>query len=113
MLLKAFFSLALVAAMMGLRYAVSVRTATIGRLFRDTTTTSRGASTSILMATSRTATSATTGILFVLSKGSPNSERDAPVAKRSGWVSTKYELQSSRKTPRERIQFLSVKGSGK
>ena len=90
-----------------------VRPATCGRLFRTRRSssaaakTSRGASASIRVTTTACpSATASSGNLFVLSKGSPNSERDAPVAKRSGWVSTKYELRSSRKTPRERIQFF-------
>ena len=59
----------------GLRSTMPVRTATIGRPFRSRTTTARGTSTSIRVATTRAAISATSGSLFGLSKGSPNSER--------------------------------------
>lgn len=88
------------------RSTMPVRTVACGRLFRTRATTTRGGSTSIRVTTPRATFTASTDGLFGLSKGSPNSERDAPVAKRSGWVSTKYELRSSRKTPRERIQFF-------
>ena len=64
------------ATALGLSSAMQVRTAAIGRLFRTRTTT-RGASTSIRVAAGRSTptTTATTCSLFVLSKGSPNSER--------------------------------------
>ena len=62
------------ATAMSLRSAVPVRTAAFGRLFRARTTTSRGASTSLRVATVRAASTATSGSLFGLSKGSPNSE---------------------------------------
>lgn len=60
----------------GLRSTMPIRVATIGRLFRTrTTTATRGASTSVRAARTRTAAAAAaSGILFVLSKGSPNSE---------------------------------------
>ena len=72
--LIASFSPAPVAAA-GLRSAMPVRTAATGRQFRARATTSRGASTSIRGTTAGTASTATTGGLFVLSKGSPNRER--------------------------------------
>ena len=69
------FSSLVPATATGLRSRVPVRTATIGRLFRGrTTTTARGSSTSVRVAAARTTATATTGGLFVLSKGSPNSE---------------------------------------
>ena len=73
-LLIAYFSPAPVTAT-GLRSTVPVRTATTGRQFRARTSTARGASASIRAATTRTAATASAGSLFVLSKGSPNSER--------------------------------------
>ena len=69
MRLRAYFYLSPVSAT-GLRSAMPVRAATTGRQFRTRTATTRGASTSV----ARTASSATSGGLFVLSKGSPNSE---------------------------------------
>ena len=76
MLLIVSFSLAPATAT-GLRSAMPVRTAAVGRLFRGGTASTRGASSSIRATSTRTTctTSATTGSLFVLSKGSPNSER--------------------------------------
>ena len=75
MLLIVSFSLAPATAM-GLRSAMPVRTASIGRPFRTRRkTTTRGTSTSVRAATARTSTAAAAGGLFVLSKGSPNSER--------------------------------------
>ena len=60
----------------GLRSTMPVRTVSIGRPFRARTTTTRGTSASIRATTARTAAAtATAGSLFVLSKGSPNSER--------------------------------------
>ena len=75
-LLNQFFSL-VPAAATGLRSTVPVRSATIGRPFRARTATIRGTSTSLRATTARTAAAASaaaSGILFVLSKGSPNSE---------------------------------------
>ena len=73
--LRASFSPAPVTAT-GLRSTMPVRTATTRRQFRTRTTTSTcGPSTSIRATTTRTATTAAAGSLFVLSKGSPNSER--------------------------------------
>ena len=72
--LTAFFSLAPATAT-GLRSTVPVRTVTFGRPFRARATTARLASASIRATTTRAAATATTGSLFVLSKGSPNSER--------------------------------------
>ena len=63
------------ATVMGLRSTVPVRTVTIGRPLRTRTTTTRGASTSIRVATTRATLTATTGSLFVLSKGSPNNKQ--------------------------------------
>ena len=75
MLLIASFSLAPATAM-GLRSTMPVRTASMGRPFRARTATTHGASTSsIRVATARATVNASTGCLFVLSKGSPNSER--------------------------------------
>ena len=74
------FSSPVLATAMGLRSALPVRTATIGRLFRTRATirtrktTTRGVSASVLVAAARTTTAATTGSLFALFKGSPNSE---------------------------------------
>ena len=60
----------------GLRSAVPVCTAATGRPSRTrTATTGRGTSTSIRGRAARTAATASAGGLFVLSKGSPNSER--------------------------------------
>ena len=61
---QASFFLLLVTAM-GLRLAVRVRLASIGRLFliRSATTTTRGTSTSIRETTTRAATAATSGTL--------------------------------------------------
>ena len=70
---RVFFSLAPATAM-GLRSAMPVRTATIGRLFRPRATTARGSSSSFRGTTARKSTTASTGSLFGLSKGSPNSE---------------------------------------
>ena len=74
--LIAFSSLASATAL-GLRSPMPVRSAAIGRLFRTraATAASRGASTSIRVATARASTAATSGSLFALSKGSSNSER--------------------------------------
>ena len=68
------FSPAPVAAS-GLRSTMPVFTAATGRQLRTRTTTTRGASTSIRATTARPSAAATAGGLFVLSKGSPNSER--------------------------------------
>ena len=73
-LLIAYFSPAPVTAT-GLRSTVPVCTATTGRQFRTRATTTRGTSTSIRSATARATGTATSGSLFALSKGSPNSER--------------------------------------
>ena len=73
-LLIAYFSPAPVSAT-GLRSTMPVRAATTGRQFRTRTTTTRGASASRRATTARTTLTATTGFLFALSKGSPNSER--------------------------------------
>ena len=61
----------------GLRSTVPGRTATIGRPFRTrTTAATRGTSASIRATATRTATAAAaSGGLFVLLKGSSNSER--------------------------------------
>ena len=95
MRLIVYFSLALATATEP-RSTMLVRTVPIGRLCctRASPTTTLMTCTSIRAATTRTTATAATGGLFVPFKGSPNSERDAPVAKRSGWVSTKYELRS-------------------
>ena len=61
-------------AVTGLRSTMPVRTATTGRQFRARTTTTRGVSASVRAASTRATATATTGGLFVLSKGSPNSE---------------------------------------
>ena len=64
------------AAASGLRSTMPVRTATTGRQFRArTAAATRGSSTSLrATATRTTTTTAASGALFVLSKGSPNSE---------------------------------------
>ena len=59
-----------------LRSAMPVRAAATGRQVRARTPhTTRFSSTSIRATTARTAATASAGSLFVLSKGSPNSER--------------------------------------
>lgn len=76
MLLKAYFSPAPDTATR-LFSGMPLRMASVGRPFRIRTTTARrGTSSSMIRVTaSRTTTSASSGILFALSKGSPNSER--------------------------------------
>ena len=59
----------------GLRSTMPVGPVTFGRPFRNRAAATRATSASIRLAATRTATTATTGGLFVLSKGSPNSER--------------------------------------
>ena len=72
---RVFFSLAPAAALI-LCSTMPVRAATMGRLFRTRSTTPRGTSSLIRVATARTMPPcAAAGSLFVLSKGSPKSER--------------------------------------
>ena len=54
---------------LGLRSFMPVRSATIGRLFRNRTAATRGVSTSIRATGTRATSSATAGSLFALSKG--------------------------------------------
>ena len=71
---RVFFSLVPAMATV-LRSDIPVRAASFGRLFRTRTTSARGASPSIRVATTRaTSAAASTGGLFALSKGSPNSK---------------------------------------
>ena len=59
----------------GLRSMIQVLLATTGRPFPTRTATTRGTSTSVRSVITRAVTTASTDSLFVLSKGSPNSER--------------------------------------
>jgi hypothetical protein len=44
-------------------------------------------------------------LLLIKSTRKKRGRGDAPVAKRSGWVSAKRELRSSRKAPRPRTKY--------